>query len=151
MSKPSANPFFEIDFSKYMDMSKMMGDMKMPNMNYEALMTACRRNIEVMTAVNQAAFESMQSLIRRQSELARQNFEEITGMMNTLMACPTPEEKVMRQAEASKIAVDKCMANAREIAEVVAKCNYQAMQTVSARMNEGLEELRCMIKPSQAA
>jgi phasin family protein len=157
MSKPVTNPFFEIDFSKFMDvskfmdMSKLMGEMKMiPCMNFEALMTAQRRNIEAFTAVNQAAFESMQALLRRQADLARQSFEETTSMMNTVMSCP-PEEKVMRQAEASKVAVEKCMANAREIAETLAKCNYQAMETVSNRMNEGLEELRSMMKPTTQA
>ena len=151
MSKPAANPFFEVDFSKFMDMSKMMGDMKMPSFNYEAIMGAMRRNVEVCTAVNQVAFESMQALVRRQAELGRQNFEEATAVMNSMMSCPTPEEKVIRQAEASKVAVEKCMANAREVAETVSKCNYQAMETLSNRMTEGLEELRSIIKPAQAA
>jgi phasin family protein len=151
MSKPAANPFFEVDFSKFMDMSKMMGDMKMPSFNYEAMMGAMRRNIEACTAVNQAAFENIQAMMRRQTEVGRQSFEEMAAMMNTMMSCPTPEEKMIRQAEASKVAVEKCMANAREVAETVAKCNYQAMETMSNRMNEGIEELRSMMKPAQAA
>ena len=151
MSKPSANPFFEVDFSKFMDMSKMMSELKMPSINFEAMMTAQRKNIEACTALNQAAFESMQALMRRQTELARQGFEEMASMMNAIMACPSPEEKVIRHAEISKAAVDKCMANAREIAETLAKCNHQAMETVSTRMNEGLEELKSIIKPTQVA
>ncbi len=152
MSKPASNPFFEADFSKLMDvskmmdMSKMMGEFKMPAFNFEALMNAQRKNIEALTAVNQAAFESIQSLARRQAELVRQGLEETTGMMNAMMSSPSPEDKVLRQAEASKAAVEKCMANARDITETLTKCNAQAMETVSNRLNEGLEELRDIIK-----
>ncbi len=151
MSKPTTNPFFEADFSKMMDMSKMMGEFKMPQFNFEALMNAQRKNIEAMTAVNQAAFESIQAIARRQAELVRQGIEETTQTMNAVMSSSSPEEKVIRQAEASKAAVDKCIANAREIADTVAKCNTQAMETVSARMSEGLEELRDIIKTTPRA
>ena len=157
MSKPSTNPFFEADFSKLgdfsklMDVSKMMGEFKMPSFNFEALMTAQRKNIEAMTAVNQAAYESIQSLARRQAELVRQGFEEATSTMSAVMSSPSPEEKVIRQAEASKAAVDKCLANARDIAETITKCNTQAMEKVSARLNESVEELRDIIKTNRAA
>ena len=145
------NPFFEADFSKLMDVTKVMGDFKMPTMNFEAMMNAQRKNIEAMTAVNQAAYEGFQALVRRQAELVRQGFEETTNIVNAIMSCPTPEEKVIRQAEASKAAVDKCIANAREIADTIAKCNNQAMEIVSHRMSEGLEELRGMAKTTTRA
>ncbi len=151
MSKPTSNPFFEADFSKMMDMSKMMGEFKMPQFNFEAMMNAQRKNIEAMTAVNQAAFESIQAIARRQAELMRQTFEETTQTMNAVMSSSSPEEKVIRQAEASKLAVDKCMTNAREIADTLAKCNTQAMETVTTRLNEGMEELREIIKTSASS
>jgi phasin family protein len=93
----------------------------------------------------------MQAIAHRQAELARQTWEDTSNLVNAIMSSPTPEEKVIRQAEASKAAMEKCMANAREIGETVAKCNYQAMETVSNRLNEGLEELRGIIKNGKAA
>jgi phasin family protein len=156
MSKPATNPFFEADFSKFMDMSKMgdlsklMGDFKMPAPNYEAMMATQKRNIEAFTALGQAAFESMQALARRQAELVREGIQEATSTMNAVISSPSPEEKVIRQAEASKVAVEKCLANARDITETLTKCNYQAMETVSSRLSEGLEELRGMIKTRAA-
>ncbi len=151
MSKPFTNPFFEADFSKFTDISKMMGEFKMPSFNVEAAMAAHRKNLETIAAVNQACFESMQSLARRQAEWARQCMEESASVFNAVMSSETPEEKVIRQAEASKAAVDKCVANAREIAETVTRSNYQAMETLSNRLNEGLEEFRDMIKSNRAA
>lgn len=151
MSKPAANPFFEADFSKLMDTTKLFGEFKVPGFNFEALAAAQRKNIEAITAVNQAAFESIQTIARRQAELVRQGFEESSSLLNAVMSSPTPEDKVIRQAEASKAAVDKYLANARDIGETISKYNYQAIETVSNRLNEGLEELRDIIKTTRAA
>ena len=51
-----------------------------------------------MTAVNQAAFENMQSLMKRQAELMRQGFEESAQMFQSVLAPSSPEEKIVRQA-----------------------------------------------------
>lgn len=151
MSKPFTNPFFEADMTKLFDMSKITGEMRMPQFDIEAAMTLQRRNMEAYTAVSQAVLETFQALWRRQADLGRQAFEEATQTVNAIVSCPTPEEKVIKQAEASKIAMDKCLANVRDISETISKCNNQALETVSTRMNEGLNELRGIIKSSRAA
>jgi phasin family protein len=132
-----------------MDVSKMMGEFKVPG--YETVMSACRRNMEAAAAVNQAAFETAQNIMRMQADLVRQGFEEATSVVNAIMSCPTPEEKVIRQAEASKAAMDKCIAGARNIADSVSQCHARTLETVSNRMSEGLEELRGIIKNGKAA
>jgi phasin family protein len=76
--------------------------------------------------------------------------EECTQTMQAIMSCPSPEEKVIKQAEASKMAMEKCLANVRDITETLAKCNTQALETVSTRMNEGMDELRGIIKTRAA-
>ena len=151
MSKPFANPFFEADMSKFFDMSKMPSGMQMPQFDMEAATSLQRKNIEAYTALGQAAFESFQSLWHRQADAMRQMMEETSQTMQSMTSCASPEEKVMKQAEASKAAIDKCLANVRDIAETVAKCNTQALDTVSNRMNEGLDELRGIIKTNRAA
>jgi len=123
----------------------------MPNVNMEALMASHRRNMEAAVAVTQATFETFQAIARRQAEWARQGFEEATSMMNAVMSAETPEEKVIRHAEISKAAVDKCMAQAREIAETVARTNSQALETVSTRMSESLDEFRDIVRSTKAA
>ena len=150
MSKPAANPFFEIDFSKFADMSKMASEFKMP-FSMEPMMAMQRRNVEAMTAVNQAAYESMQMIARRNMDMMRQGMEDMMGMMNSMMTMPSasPQEKVMRQAEVSKMAVEKCITNAKEVADTLNKCNTQAMEIVANRLSESMEEIRGMMQPKQ--
>ena len=151
MPKSAIDSVFKADFPKLVDASKMMETFKMPNFDINALMEMQRKNIEALTAVNQAGFENLQSFAGRQVELMRQGIEEAAGLMTAVMAAPTTQEKVMHHAEASKIMTEKCMAHARDAAETLAKCNNQAMETVSNRMNEGIGELHSLIKTDRAA
>ena len=146
MSKPFTNPFFEADMSKLFDMSKVAGDLRMPQFNMEAAANLHRKNIEACTALNQAAFESLQALWRRQADTARQMMEEGAQIMQAIASSPSPEEKVIKQAEAGRVTMEKCLANVRDVTETMAKCNVQALETVSTRMNEGMDELRGIIK-----
>lgn len=158
MSKPFVNPFFEADMSKMFnygdmskifDMSKTMSDFKMPQMpmmDMEAITALQRKNVEAFTSMSQATYESLQSLMRRQMDSYRQMTEEMMQMSQAIMACPTPEAKVIKQAEASKAAIFKCISNLRDASETVAKCNTQAMETVGSRLNESLTEMCGAIK-----
>jgi phasin family protein len=154
MTQSTNNPFFNQDFSKYMDMSnmsKMMSDMKFMPFSMEPMMNACRRNMETCATVNQSNLETMQTIMRCQTDFWRQWMEEYASTMNMVMTKPSPEEKVLCQAEMSKATVEKCLANVRNIADTIGKCQSQTMETVTARMGEGIEELRCMMKNSKAA
>lgn len=151
MSKPAPSSAFKVDFPKLVDASKMMDTFKIPSFDMNALMEMQRKNIEMITVINQAVVENLQSFAGRQAEMIRQGFEETTNLMNIMMSAPTTQEKVMHQAEASKIVTEKCMANARDAAETLAKCNNHAMETVNNRMSEGLGELRSLIKTDVAA
>jgi phasin family protein len=165
MSKPFTNPFFEADMSKMFDMSnidmskfdvskmfdmsKILGDYKLPQVaafDVEAISALQRKNLEAFTAISQAAYESMQALWRRQTDSYRQILEEMTQMGQTVMSCPTPEAKAIKQAEVSKAAMDKYLANLRDASETIAKCNSQAMETVGARVNDTLNEMCGIVK-----
>ncbi|MDD3287543.1 MAG: phasin family protein [Alphaproteobacteria bacterium] len=140
------NPFLETDFSKLFDMPKFVGDFKVPNVDVDALMVAHRKNLEALTSANQAAFEGLQSLARRQAELVRQNFEDTANLVNSLVSQQTPEEKVAKQAEVTKVSLERSVANLKELTDLAAKTNYQAIEFISNRISEGLEELRSLVK-----
>jgi phasin family protein len=146
MTNPLSNPFLEADFSKFFDMPKFVGDLKVPNVDIDALLTAHRKNLEALTSANQAAFEGLQSLARRQAELVRQSFEDTTSLLNSIVSQQTPEEKLAKQAEVTKATLERNVANLKELTEMVAQTNYQAIEFISKRVSEGLEELRSIVK-----
>lgn len=145
MTKP---PFFDTDFSKFMDVTKLMADFKMPGMDVEAIMAAQRKNIEAFSAANQLAFEGFQALARRQGEMVRQTIQETTSLMNQVMTS-SAEEKMSKQTEIAKAALEKSLANMRELSDLMSKANYEAVDVLSKRMQEGLEELRGLVKKAE--
>jgi phasin family protein len=155
MSKPNLNPFADQEFSKYFDVSKVvpMPNVfnKMPNMGFEALLEAQRKNMQAFAAASQAAAEGMQGLMRRQSEIMRQTLQENTTLMNEIMSSHTPEEKVAKQVEMAKAVFDRCVGNGKELTDMAAKSQYEAMEVLSLRMGECLQELRTMMRAKDKA
>lgn len=141
----SGNPF--LDF----DISKALGDFKVPGVDVDAILAAQRKNIEAVTAANQLAIEGLQAVIRRQAEILRASVEESSNYVNQVVAAGSPEEKAAKQAELIKAAFEKSLANARELAELVAKSNNEAAEILSKRVSESLEEVKAAIAKAQSA
>ena len=151
MPKLAMNPIYEENFSKLMNPSKVMSCLIIPGYDMNILMDMQRKNVEMLTTINQAVIDNLQSFAQRQTDLVQHIFEEATSAMHTMISAATPEEKVARQAETSKKMAEQCMANVRDTSEAFAKCNNQAMETVTARMSDNLVELRGMTKAKTAA
>ncbi|NBX74782.1 MAG: phasin family protein [Alphaproteobacteria bacterium] len=145
MDKNNGQNFFTTDFSKFFDVTRMMADLKMPGLDVDQLMAAQRRNIEALSAANQLAFEGFQQVARRQSELVRQTIQETSAMLNNA-GTTNPEDTMTKGAELTRTAMEKSLANMRELSEMMAKANYEAVEVLTTRMNEGLEELRGLMQ-----
>jgi phasin family protein len=142
-------PFFDIDMTKMMDVSKLLSEYKMPGVDMNAVLEAQRRNIEALTAANQVAFDGVQTVLRRQAEILRQTMEQSSSMLNELMAAGTPEEKVAKQTEIVKQAFEKALANMKEMAEMVARSNTDAANLLSNRVSESLDELKVAVQKTK--
>ena len=138
------NPFFD------MDVSKVLGDFKMPSFDVEGVVAMQRKNIEAFTQANQLAVEGFQAIARRQVEIARQAMEEFQSALRELTSPASPEDRVAKQAEYSKQALEKSVANAREISEIVTKANSEAIAVINKRVAESLDEVRDFAKKRTA-
>ena len=137
------NPFFDID------PSKVLADLKIPGVDVESLVSAQRRNIEALTQANHLAVEGVQAVARRQAEILRNGFEEASSLMRDMIAS-SPQDRVAKQTEAAKRAIEKSISNAREIAEMVAKVNSEAFDVINKRMTESLDEVRNLVAKKSA-
>ena len=145
------NPFFDVDVSKFTDVSKLMSEFKLPGVDVESAFAAQQKNIQALTAANQLAFEGFQAVARRQSEILRQTIEQTTSIVSELLAAGSPEEKVAKQADLVKVAFEKALANTRELAELVTKSNSEAADVINKRVSESLEELKSVVAKAKAA
>ena len=146
MATTSNSPFMGMKVPEFMDFTKIAGQFKVPNFDAGALLESQRKNIEAMTAANRVAMEGAQALSQRQVEILRQVWDESASAMKTLSASGKPEEQMVKQTELAKQAFEQSLANFRELAEIGAKSNTEAVEVITKRVAEGLEELKSEIK-----
>jgi len=141
MATKQAAQAFDFDISKF-DMSKYMGDFKVPGVDVDTLVASQRKNIEALTQANKLAFEGIQALFKRQVEIARSSIEESAAAARHLVEAGTPQEKAVRQTELTKEAFEQALSNARELSEIVAKSNADAFEALNRRFFQILDEVK---------
>jgi phasin family protein len=135
MAKQPETPF---DF----DISKFIGDFKVPGLDVESLVASQRKNIEALTQANKLAFEGVQAVFKRQVEILRQTLEESSTVAKELVEVGTPQEKAIRQTEFAKDAFERALSNSRELAEIIAKSNSEAFELLNKRFTQVLDEVK---------
>ena len=150
MSTNPFNPFTSVDFSKFdlskFDMTKMLGDVKIPGFDMEAIMGAQRKNIEALTAANQAAVQGMQAVAQRQAEILSQAMNEVSSIAQQLAgSASNPQEMTTKQAELARKGFEQALSNMRELAEMVSKSNTDAFAIINKRVTESLQELKGLV------
>ncbi|KAB2928490.1 MAG: phasin family protein [Candidatus Contendobacter sp.] len=150
MANNPFNPFANMDFGKFdlskFDMTKMLGDVKIPGFDMQAIMDAQRKNIEALTAANQAAVQGIQAVAQRQAEILSQAMSEVSSVAQQLAgSASNPQEMTTKQAELVRKAFEQALANARELAEMVSKSNTEAFAIINKRVTESLQELKSLV------
>jgi len=128
---------------KDFDVTKMMGNF--PTVSFEALVETQRKNIEAFTTANQTAYSGLQALMQRQAEVLRTSFEDISASFTDLMSTASPEEKATKQADMLKTGYEKAVANSRQVFDMVARNNSEALDVLNKRVTESLEEIKGLV------
>ena len=141
MADPQTRPSL-FDF----DVMKMMGDFRFRPFDVEAMMACQRRNIEALSQANQLAAEAVQTVARRQIEIARQTFEDMSALLRDLAQPVSTEDRIAKNTEYAKQMLEKSVSNGREIALLATKAGTEAADVLRKRACEGLDELRDLAK-----
>ena len=123
------------------DTSKMFGNFSAPGVDMQSVMTSQRKNIEALTQANKLALEGMQAVFKRQAEILKQSIEE-SAAAGRDMASGSPQDKMAKQTEIAKAAFEKALSNARELSEIVAKANGEAVDLLNKRFTAMLDEFK---------
>ena len=159
----TGNPFFDADFGNFdyaafmnpktfldqmeaLDVGKFGESFKLPGVDSEALAQSQRKNIDAFVAANRVAFEGMQAVMQRQSEIVRQAMGEATKAVNELSTADSMESRIAKQTEIVKDVLEQYVASTKELAEMSAKANNEAIDVLNTRWSEGLEEVNSQIK-----
>ncbi len=124
------------------DISKFLGDFKVPGIDIDSVVSSQRKNIEALTQANRVAYEGFQAVVKRQAEILRQTMDEVSRAARDIAEPGTAQDKAAKQADMAKDAFERALSNARELAEMIAKSNTEAFDLLNKRFTQTLEELR---------
>ena len=136
MAAKQTEQFFDFDVSKY------LGDFKVPGVDVETIVASQRKNIEALTEANKLAFEGLQNVVKRQVEILRQTIDEVAQVSKDFSEPGTPQDKAAKQAEFAKDAFERALSNARELSEMIAKANSEAFDLLNKRFTQSFDEAR---------
>lgn len=149
MSKTTNKPYtpsFGFDFSKMFADMKWPAASQWPSMDFAPITGFYQKNVETMTTVSQLTSEGLQAIAKRQAEIARNAFEEMTSAMGELVSAGTPEDKILRQIELSKQTYESTLNNLRELAVLAAKSNEEAADLWAERIAESFDDVKTVTK-----
>ncbi len=128
-----------------MDVTKLMAEFKLPQVDVEALVAAQRRNIETLSAANKLALEGMQAMAKRNMEIMQQAVSDMTDAMRTIASAEAPQAKAQKQAEIMKAGYEKAMQNMRELQDMMQKVSGDTLGVLNNRVAEALDEIKTMM------
>jgi len=131
------------------EFSRMIGGMKFPAIpDTETLLGAHRRNMEALSAANRIAMEGAQTVARRHMEIMQQTMAELTETMHALASADAPQAKAARQADLLRRAYERAVANTGELSELIQRSNREALEQLSKRFTEAMDEVRRLMEQS---
>ena len=130
----------------FVDITKLMEQFKLPGVDIPAIVEARRKDIEALAEANRIAFEGMQALAQKQAEILQKSMQEAQAAMQGMAAGPSAAS-AGNPGELIQQAFQRALANMRELAEMAGKSQAQAIEVVSKRVQENIEETKKLLQP----
>lgn len=120
--------------------------MKLPQIDFEALTAAHRKNIEAISKSAAALTDGGRSIAAKQQEIAANVMRETQALIADFKPQGNPQDILTKQAELSRRVFEAAIANMRDIAELIQKSGTAASAIIMERMKESVAEARAAIE-----
>jgi phasin family protein len=121
---------------------------KLPGFDVTTVLDIQRRNVEALTAANQTVVQGLQTVVRRQGEIARQSVKQFQDLVSVKPASIT--ETLVKRIDLAKTSYEKNVADARELGDIVVKVGSEAGDILSRRVVASLDEVKAAARPKAA-
>lgn len=132
-----------MEFFRQNDFTKTFAEIKMPDMDTDALFAAQRKNMEALAEANRAAAAGYQDLFKKQLAIFEETVAEAQKHMKS-MDVKADGQAAGQQAELAQAAFEKAIGNMKELADTAQKANTEAYEIVSKRVRDSIDELNTM-------
>jgi phasin family protein len=130
------------DSNPFGDVAKMLEQFKVPGIDMAAIAEARRKDIQALVDANKAAYEGVQALSRKQADMLAQTMKGIQDVAGgASFGDPS------RQTELVRKAVEKTLADMKELAELARNSQADMISHISQRAAEHMQELQKLMQP----
>ncbi|MER8959202.1 MULTISPECIES: phasin family protein [unclassified Mesorhizobium] len=127
----------------FIDMFGKFGrDLKLPNIDVEAILAHHARNLEALEKSARASAAGASALLSRQREMLQDTLREITDMAQNYRAPGNPQEMMQKQAAFARKSFETALKNAGEMAELARASGTESIEILRSRIKEAMEEIR---------
>jgi phasin family protein len=123
---------------------------QVPGFDVNTVVDIQRRNVEALTAANQTIAQGLQTVARRQGEIARQSVKQFQDLVSFKPSSTSVTETLVKQIDVAKTSYEKNVTNARELGDIVAKVGSEAADILSRRVVASLDEVKAAARPKAA-
>ncbi|ANT52263.1 phasin family protein [Mesorhizobium amorphae] len=127
----------------FLDMFSRFGrDLKVPNVDIEAILSHHRKNLEALEKSARAGAAGATSLFSRQREMLQDTLREVADMAQNYRAPGNPQELMAKQAEFARKSFETALKNAGEVSELVRKSGTESVEILRERIKDAMAEIR---------
>ncbi|WP_425266549.1 phasin family protein [Caballeronia arationis] len=130
-------------FTQITDFSKMLESFKFPGVDMTSLLEARHKDVEALAEANTLAYEGMQALVRKQTEMLNASAHEIQAAAGR-MSGDNPTDSMAKRGEFIQQSLQTAFENMRELAEMAQKSQTVALAAISKRAEQTMRELKAL-------
>ena len=125
------------------DFSKILESFKFPGVDMTSLLEARRKDVEALAKANTLAYEGMQALVRKQTEMLNASAQAIQAAASR-MSGDNATESMAKRGEFIQQSLQTAFENMRELAEMAQKSQAESLAAISKRAEQTMRELKAL-------
>ena len=133
------NPFGNLD--------ELLEQFKVPGVDVNAIIESRRKDMDALIAANQATAAAMQKVAMKQTEILTQALQAAQESAQALAKGVGGAIDPMKQADLTRKAYEKALADMKEVGEIAQKAQTTAMSGITARAQQSVQELTKLMQP----
>ena len=124
-----------------LDLAKIFEQFKIPGIDMAPIIESRKKDMQALVEANKGAYESMQALAQKQTQILSQAMQGIQASARELATGKPRMPDYAKQAEIARSAYQKALADMTALAEMTRNAQVDAMAVISQRANEGMQEM----------
>lgn len=126
----------------FLDVTMPFGDFGAPGIDFDAVLSSQRKNLDALSQVSQLGIEGMQTIARHQLKIMQQAIEHASTLFRDWAHPVALDDRLAKNVEVAKQAFETGIASARDLAELATGANTAVINVINTRLNESLDEVR---------